>query len=427
MSARSLLTPLHQLSATQIAHSVQSGELKAQEVVDAHITQLEAVNPRLNAVVARRYEMARQEALALDRRRARGEALPALAGVPMSIKDALDVQGLPSTGGLTARAKHQAEQDMSAVATLRAAGAIVLAKSNVAQALAYIESDNPLHGRCNHPEREDRSCGGSSGGEAAILASGGSALGLGTDIGGSGRIPAAFCGVVGFKPTAGRLPDPQRLLLPLGCLAIQSQLAPMARRVDDAELLLKVLNPTHFALADSRGVNLRGLRVGVYDYDGLFACSPGIRRAVRQAADSLRAAGAKVQSFSIPDPGHVRHLFYALLSGDCCAALGRLLKGSRRDLRVLQLLLIGGRSAPTRSLLAGLVDALGQRNLAAVLRAMGRRSVDAHWQHCEQQADYREGFLRGMDNAGVDLLLGPVAATPALTHGAAKDMGVPGV
>ncbi len=418
------------LGAHATARAIASGEMNATTALEARIACIEQHNPRLNAVVATRFDAARAEARQIDQRRARGEPLPPLAGVALSIKDAIDVQGLASTSGVPARATNVAQRDDAAVARWRAAGGIVLAKTNVAQALIYMESDNPLFGRCNHPERAARTAGGSSGGEAALLAVGGTALGLGTDIGGSGRAPAAFCGIASLKPTAGRLPDTQRLSLPVGELAIASQLVPMAREVADVELGLALLNPPHLRLPASSEVDVSTLRVGVYDDDGLFPCSPGVRRAVHEAADALRSAGARVVPFRIPDPARAFELFYALLGADAGAGMKRLMRGGKVDVRAAQLLFILGRSRLTRYTLAGLVAAFGQKHLAAVLRALGGCSVDRLWQLCEAQIDYRDRFSRELDEArggALDLLIGPVVATPAFLHGATKDLGVPGV
>jgi len=421
---------LMNLGATDLAALIARAELSAREVTDAKIAVIEQRNPQLNALVAQRYDAARGEAQQVDARRMRGEALPPLAGVPTTIKEVLDVQGLPSTGGLASRAGHRAASDSEPVACLKRAGAVVLGKTNVAQALIYVETDNPLHGRCNHPSDPLRTPGGSSGGEAALLAVGGSALGLGTDLGGSVRVPAAFCGVASLKPTAGRLPDMGRLSVPVGALAIPSQLGPMGRRVADVEALLRVLNPASFALPASTSVDMTKLRVGVYEHDGVFAPSPGVRRAVRDAAAALRSAGATVVSWKIPDPGEAQALFFGLLGADGGAGLKRLLRGSRKDVRVAQLLFMGGRSAPTRSALIALARIFGQGHLAAVLQSLRSGNVDDYWRLCERQIDYRTRFAKMMDasDAGaLDLLLGPPVATPAFTHGATKDMGLPGI
>jgi fatty acid amide hydrolase len=421
---------LMNLGATDIAALIARGELSAKEVTEAKIGVIHQRNPQLNALVAERFDAARREAQQVDARRAKGEALPPLAGVPTTIKDVIDVQGLPSTGGLPTRHDHRAAHDEHAVALLKQAGAVVLGKSNVAQVLIFVETDNPLHGRCNHPADAARTPGGSSGGEAALLAAGCSALGLGTDIGGSVRVPAAFCGIASIKPTAGRLPDTGRLSVPIGQLGVQSQLGPMARRVADVELALRVLNPGHLVLPSSDTVDVSRLRVGVYERDGVFAPSPGVRRAVREAAAALKAAGATVVDFTVPDPQEAQAIFFGSLTGDGGAGLKRLLRGNRKDPRVFQLIASLGLPGPLRRLVGGLAGAAGQRHLCALLAAAGERSADALWQLAESQIDYRLRFARAMDksDAGpLDLLISPPAATPAFTHGATKDLGLPGV
>ena len=421
---------LMKLGATDIATLIARGELGAREVTDAKIAVIEQRNPQLNALVAQRFDAARREAQAIDARRARGEALPPLAGVPTTIKDVIDVEGLPSTSGLVTRRDHRAAADDAAVATLKQAGAIVLGKTNVAQLLIFVEADNPLHGRSNHPLDAARTPGGSSGGEAALIAAGGSALGLGTDVGGSVRVPAAFCGIASIKPTAGRLPDTGRLSVPPGQLGVQSQLGPMARRVDDVETALRVLNPAHIALPGSQSVDVSRLRVGVYEHDGLFLASPGVRRAVREAAAALKAAGATVVEFKLPDPSEPQAIFYGSLSADGGAHMKRLLRGNKKDVRVAQLLMSSSLPGALRRGLASLVRSLGQRHLSAVLDGVGGRSIDELFQLVERQADYRLRFERAMntsDAGPLDLLIGPVVATPAFLHGATKDLGLPGI
>jgi fatty acid amide hydrolase len=189
-------------SAGKLAALIARGEVSAVEAVEAHIQRIEQVNPKLNAVVVKRYDAARAEAHQADERRARGEPSLPLQGVPITIKEALDLEGTPSTFGSPSRANVLATQDDTYVARLRQAGAIILGKTNVAQILFYYESDNPLYGRTNNPWNLERTPGGSSGGEAAIIASGGAPLGLGTDIGGSLRVPATLCGIASIKPQA---------------------------------------------------------------------------------------------------------------------------------------------------------------------------------------------------------------------------------
>lgn len=187
------------MNASEIAILIARGDLSAAEAVEAHIQRIKEVNPDLNAVVFPLFDQARAEAAEADARRQRGEPLGPLHGVPITIKDSYDVAGTPTVVGLETRVGHRAAADSPLVARLRQAGAIVLGKTNAPQVLLYNETDNAVYGRTNNPWSLDRAPGGSSGGEGAIVAAGGSAMGLGSDIGGSVREPAHSCGVHGLE------------------------------------------------------------------------------------------------------------------------------------------------------------------------------------------------------------------------------------
>ena len=229
------MTTITSLSAAEIARKIRAKELSAREVVDAQIRRIEEVNPLLNAVVIPLFEQARREADAADTAQLRGDPLGPLHGVPITIKEQFLVEGTATTFGLPSQKHHRAEEDGPLVKRLRDAGAIILGKTNVSQMLLFIESDNHLYGRTNNPWNLERTCGGSSGGEAAIIAAGGSPLGLGGDFGGSIREPAHFYGIQGLKPTSLRLTnfDTRSDLLPRGQEVILPQPGPMARTVAD--------------------------------------------------------------------------------------------------------------------------------------------------------------------------------------------------
>ncbi|HEY0975103.1 MAG TPA: amidase [Solimonas sp.] len=419
-------------SATELCALLARGEVCAVEVVDAHLARIDAVNPALNALIAPRTDLARQEARDADARRIRGEPLPPLHGLPCTIKDSLDVAGLPSTFGIPARASHRATQDERHVARLRAAGAIVLGKTNVSQCLMYTEADNPLHGRTHHPWNPARSPGGSSGGEAALIAAGGSPLGLGTDIGGSVRVPAAFCGIASLKPTEGRLPDLGKCSVPPGQRAIPSQVGAMARTVADVALATHIANGETGdvpPLRDWRQVDLSQLRVGFYEDDGGYPVSASVRRAVREAATHLRDAGARVVSWQPPDVRQAQGLYGRLLIGDRGAGLRRLTAGGARSRQLTQLL----RSQqvplwlvpPLRRLLRG----LGQQELAHSLDLLCDPATDAHWQGVAAQQAYRARFAEAMtaaDDGPLDLILSPPCALPAFIHGTTGDLFMAG-
>jgi fatty acid amide hydrolase len=183
---------LQDLSAREIAARIAARELSSAEVVEHFVARLKTVNGKLNAVTADLSESARKAAEGVDQALARGEKLGPLAGLPVTIKECFDLAGTASTFGLPSRRGEIESQDDPYVAAWRAAGAIPMAKTNVPQLMSYTETDNPLFGQTNNPWDLERSCGGSSGGEAAVIAAGASPLGLGNDIGGSLRVPAAF-------------------------------------------------------------------------------------------------------------------------------------------------------------------------------------------------------------------------------------------
>ncbi|HNP69838.1 MAG TPA: amidase family protein [Kouleothrix sp.] len=432
--ARQVATPtpadLTSMPATVLAALIARGEVSASEAVDAHIERIEQVNPQLNAVVLKRYDTARAEARAADTLRARGMALGPLHGLPVTVKETLDLAGFPSSFGIESRAETAAECDERHVARLRQAGAIVLGKTNMAQMLLFLESDNPVYGRTNNPWNPDRSSGGSSGGEAAMIAAGGSALGLGSDIGGSLRVPATFCGIASLKPTAGRCPDMGRFSVPLGQQAIVSQVGVLARTTDDVALGMKVIdNGSDIPLGDPASVDVSRLRVAYYTDDGRFAVAPAVARAVREAAASLRDRGAQVIEWTPPDIGATLDLVFQIFSADGGRYFNTALGRTKRDVRVATLALLGGRSHRTTATLSRLLAALGQRQLASVVRNFGYSDTAHYWECVEAQLAYRQRFADALDQAEggpLDVILSPACALPAFTHGASQDLGTAG-
>lgn len=427
--------PLTHLGAAQIAALVARGDCSAQEVVEQHIARIAQVQPALNAMAVERFAAARAEAQSADRRRAAGEPLGPLHGVPVTIKESLDFGGLPSTFGIASRAGHRADADEVHVARLRAAGAIALAKTNVAQALFFYETDNPVYGRAANPWNADRTPGGSSGGEAALIATGASPLGLGTDIGGSVRVPAAFCGIASLKPTSGRCDDPGRFSVPAGQQAVPSQVGPMARNVEDLALALEVINGGRTPqapgqpLGDWRAVPVAGLRVACHVDDGTFECAPAVARAVREAAAMLRAAGAQVHEWTPPDARHGMNLFYGILGGDGMALLRRRMGKGPRAPQLAQLMQLASLPRGVVRTMQSVMNAVGQRSLALGLEAFGFDRTAHYWELVEAQQDYRARFAHALDTASggpFDVILCPAMPLPALTHGATRDLATCG-
>ncbi len=420
------------LSAVALAAAIARGDVSAAEVVDASIARIEAVNSSLNAVVVRRYDEARAEARQADERRARGEPLGPLHGVPITVKECFDVVGTPATYGLPSRAQTLATEDDRYIRRLRAAGTIIVGKTNVPQLLLYTEADNPLYGRTNNPWNLERTPGGSSGGQAAIIAAGGSPLGLATDIGGSIRVPAAFCGVVGMKPTAGRTPDLISFGVPLGQRAIVSQVGPLARTVDDVALALEIINggsepqaePPR-PLGDPATVDISQLRVAYYTDDGILPVAHSVRRATLEAAGLLAARGAQVTEWRPPDMEQASDIFFGVLSADGGAGAKAFLGKDPRDPRIAQLVTLAGAPRGLLAVAGGALRLLGQRSQAAIARNFGYRDTLRYWRLVEAQMAYQRRFAQALDEdpgGPFDVIICPAAALPAIRHGDSRDL-----
>ena len=227
------LTDIVSASATRLAAAIRRREVSCIEVVEACIQHIQRVNPHVNAVVQLTSDRARAEAKARDRALARREHVGPLHGVPITIKDSFDVAGVVSTAGTTGRRAFVPASDAIAVARMRAAGAILLGKTNCPELTLSYETDNLVYGRTSNPYDFTRTSGGSSGGAAAIIAAGGVSLDIGSDTGGSIRVPSHFCGIAGIKPTSGRVPRTGHIMPAEGVLQSLTQIGPMARFVDD--------------------------------------------------------------------------------------------------------------------------------------------------------------------------------------------------
>jgi fatty acid amide hydrolase len=424
------------LPARALAERIACGEIAAVEAVEAHIARIEEVNRSLNAVVVKRFDEARAEARAADERSVHGAELGPLHGVPITIKESLDLSGTPSTFGIPQRTSTCATADEPHVARMRAAGAIVLGKTNVPQLLLYIESDGPTYGRTRNPWALDRAAGGSSGGQAAIIAAGGSPLGLGSDIGGSLRYPATFCGVASLMPTAGRMPDPGRFSVHVGERAIVSQVGPMARRVDDVILGLEVVNGGRnpdleppMPLSDPHEVDVAHLRVAYYSDDGTFPVAPAVRRAVVEAAGMLAGRGAQVTEWRPPDAERALYLWLSIIGADGGRHYASILRGSKVDQRIGSNLLLLRRSRLTLAVIRGLLRLTGQRGLADLVSTFGRKDALHYFELVEAQMEYQHRFAQALasDEGGpFDVILCPAAPVPAIRHGDSRFIATAG-
>jgi amidase len=288
--------------AVGIAGLIRQRTVSSVEVVEAFLRRIEEVNPIINAVVVLTGDRAIDEARAADASLARGQRLGPLHGVPFTAKDVLATAGVETSAGIPERAGVVPSHDAVAVARMRRAGAILLGKTNVPPGGSGGVTENAVHGRTNNPYRSERSPAGSSGGEAAIQGAGGSPVGLGSDSGGSLRVPAHFCGIAALKPTTGRVPNTGAFNQPGGLVDTRTQIGPLSRYAEDLEQVFEIVagpdgvdsGVVPMPVGDPRAVELGGSRVAFYTDDGSTPTTRDTAAAVRRAADALVAAGANV-------------------------------------------------------------------------------------------------------------------------------------
>jgi amidase len=315
-------------SATELAKALRERRVSALELTDAAITRIERLDPKIDAVVVRDFERARDAARQADEALSQGDARP-LLGVPMTVKEAFHVAGLPATWGIPGTSKIPVAADAVVVERLKAAGAIILGKTNVAMMLADWQCANPVYGVTRNPWDGARTPGGSSGGGAAALAAGFSALEFGSDLAASMRAPAAFCGVLAHKPSFGIVPRrgfsppgvPVRSVQPMFEMAT---LGPMARTAADLLLGLDCTagpdapeaTAWRLALPPPRHGSLKDYRVLVVEAHPRVPTAEPVRAAITARADALEKAGARVarESDLLPDLGTVSDLFGQILT-----------------------------------------------------------------------------------------------------------------
>ena len=387
------------LPAVTMAQQIREKKISVIELVDAHLSNIDRLNPKVNAFVHVDAERVRREARDAQAAVTSGEPLGPLHGVPISIKSSLEVEGLRCEAGTRLRAGYVATEDAPLVTRLRNAGAIVLGVTNTPELLMAWETDNLLYGRTNSPWDLDRTPGGSSGGEAAAIAAGMSAGGVGSDGGGSIRVPAHFSGICGLKPTPGRIPATGHFPPSGGPFALIGVVGPMARTVADVKALFEVMQgpddgdtcaapvPLHWP---SDG-DVRKLRIGYFEDHGRTPVTAETRVAVKTAAEALRGAGFQVEAFRPEGLEEARVLWKKFFVKVAGMLIGPMFHGREGDLSpVLKQFLEWSAAEPALT---------GEALLEAWI---GRDTL-------------RGAFLQPMRK--YPILLCPAAAIPAFRHG----------
>ncbi len=422
---------LHLLSATELRDRLQRGEITSLQIVEALIARRRQVDPRVRAFVVELDDLARARALQCDAERKAGTARGLLHGLPVTIKENIDVQGLDSTMGLAHRRGKPAATDAVTVRVLREQGAILLGKTNVPQLLLAQETENAVWGITHNPWNLGRSPGGSSGGEAAAIASGQSALGIGTDIGGSIRIPAHFCGIAGLKPTVDRWSNRGSATGIPGQELVRAQMGPMARTVADLDLLMRAVDPQLACLGDPAvppmpyagmdQVDLHGLRVGLFVDDGFLAANPALQRAVRRAGEVLTEAGVSVVEFTPPEP-ELMYTWLAGISADGGATLERSLASDQVVRQLKDTVRIARMPGPVKAMVSKLLGARGERRLAKLFAVLGQKPVADFWALTDRRTQLRRREFDTWNDLGLDAVICPPHSMPAMPLGTSGDL-----
>jgi len=389
------------LPAWRLAQMTATGQIGCLELLDFYIARTEAQNPRINAVVVKDYDRARTRAKALDNA-GRASAGP-LFGVPMTIKESFNLTDHPTTWGFPFRKDHRATEDALAVRRLTAAGAVVFGKTNVPVGLGDWQSYNPVYGSTSNPYDLTRSPGGSSGGSAAALAAGFCGLEIGSDIGGSIRVPAHFCGVFGHKPTHGLCHPRGHSLVNSAGIPDLSVIGPLARSARDLRTALQLIagpddaeGTAPLTLTPPRLPSAAGLRVAVWASQPGIPQSPEITEAVEKAARALESQGAFIDRSARPafDPIEAFQIYLALLDAALSARVPQETVDARKKAR------------------DGLA-ANDQSTSATMLRASGithREWLQLHERRNHIRRAWGEFFQK------FDVVLTPVAITAAFPH-----------
>jgi len=377
-------------SLTSLCRLIQTRSVSPVDVLEAHLQRIEQLNPSLNAIVTLAPD-AMEKARRAERAINRGEVCGPLHGIPLTVKDTIETAGIRSTSGSVTRADFVPKCDAEAVARLKSAGAIVLGKTNAAEMAMDYTADNPVFGRTNHPHDASLTPGGSSGGEAAAIATFMSPGGIGSDLAGSVRVPAHFCAITGLRPTVGRVHGGGHCPPARGPYALGSVIGPMARTVDDLQLLFRVLveGPTV-----QEQPNLIGTGVAWYTDDTVAPVSSETVTAVQTAAGALSRAGLITQEARPPGVERGNQLWLRLFSRTTVVILRSLYAGREHE---------GGDFVRWR---------------LATADDTPTPSMDDYIQTWLERDQLRDRLLRWMDDK--PLLLAPVGATAAVPHGTLK-------
>jgi Asp-tRNA(Asn)/Glu-tRNA(Gln) amidotransferase A subunit family amidase len=394
------MTATRYLSLTELSNKIRNKEISPRELAELHLARSAELQPKFNAFVHIDAEGARRRAEIAEGAIVRGEPLGPLHGIPLTVKSCLDVAGWPCAAGSLLRKEVKPRTDAVLVQRLRASGAILVGNTTTPEFLMAYETDNRLTGKTSNPWNTEFTSGGSSGGEAAAIASGCSAGGIGSDGGGSIRVPAHFCGICGLKPTPGRIPSTGHYPSGNSAFGWLGVVGPMARTVGDLKILFEVLQGPDAGdalTAPIEGHKLpaahKKVRIGILEGDALGRVTPETQMAVRRAAQLLAYAGFELEPFRLNNLERVLELWWFFFA----TVIGELFQGEIR-----------GREESLSTIFLDYLQVARPKETSAMsmLQFVGT---------CTARDREREQILQAMRD--VPVLLSPVSSGPAFRHG----------
>lgn len=392
------MTSLFNQPLSTTAHQIAQKQRSSREVVEAYLQRIQRVNPQLNAVVQLCQESALSDAEKADQALAQGKILGPLHGIPFTLKDSFDSAGVITTGGTLGRKSFVPQQDATILSRLKKSGAILLGKTNTPEFTLLYETNNLVYGKTNNPYDLSRSCGGSSGGAAAIVAAQASPFDIGSDYGGSLRYPAHCCGITSIKPTTGRVPRTGHILPFGGLFDSFQQVGPLARHVEDLERILPVLSgpdwidpaivPMPLDLPES--IDLKSLKIAYHVDNGIIAASPETSQAIHHIVSILAQETFQLHEVRPHGIEETYEIMMNLLAADGGASIRRLLKESQTTEHSIPWLGLG--------------------------QAVDASTLDAFIMKWFRFRSTMTSFFKDYD-----LILSPVNAQSALPHGSIRD------
>ncbi|KAF8892088.1 amidase [Infundibulicybe gibba] len=413
-------------TASEIVSRISKGEWTASQVVDAFIAQAANAHAATNCLTEVLFASAREQAQALDLEFATSKTVRGpFHGVPVSFKEQYDIVGVDTTLGFTEWANKPATTNADLVTRFIAAGAIIISKTNVPQTMFAFECCNPIWGRTLNPYNDDYTCGGSSGGEAALVAMDGTVIGIGSDIGGSLRIPSAYCGVYSLKPAFGRISYGGAQGPAPGFEGIKTVAGPISRSVEDLDAVARLVFGVPGSIPDIAPVPYREaklpevLRFGYYTSDSYVKASPACQRAVLQTVDALRRQGHECIEFKVPDVPHAFNIFVGLTSTDGYKTMLSHLGPDPKDSSLFISTLGPRLNWMVRAVLTWALETLlHDSTFAATMRASRVKPFSEYMQLIVQRNEYAKTFHQEVWlKHGFDAVVAPVQAVPQLPHG----------